>query len=75
MCSTLYRRVRALAPAVQSTLNGLRAESRGLDLLQQTQVDELLPLKNKLDELKKRVNIYWRGRLVQYSYNNMYDVL
>ena len=55
VCSNLNRRVRSLAPAVASTLNGLRAESRGLDLLQQTQVDELLPLKNKLDELRKRV--------------------
>lgn len=56
-CSNLYRRVRSLAPAVATTLNGLRAESTslGLDSLQQTQVDELLPLKNKLDELIKRI--------------------
>ena len=33
---------------------GLRAESRGLAVIQ-TQADELLPLKNKIDELKKRV--------------------
>ena len=51
---TLFRRVRSLSPAVASALNGLRAESRGLDVVQ-TQVDELLPLKNKLDELRKRV--------------------
>ena len=56
VCSNLNRRVRSLAPAVASTLNGLRAESRGLDLLQQTQVDELLPLKNKLDESQKIMN-------------------
>lgn len=56
-CNNLYRKVRSLAPAVATTLNGLRAESKslGLDSLQQTQVDELLPLKNKLDELIKRV--------------------
>jgi hypothetical protein len=53
-CSTLLRRFRALIPAVATTLNGLRAESRGLDVVQ-TQVDELLPLKNKLDVLQKRV--------------------
>ena len=51
---SLFRRVRSLSPAVASALNGLRAESRGLDVVQ-TQVDELLPLKNKLDELRKRV--------------------
>lgn len=33
---------------------GLRAESRGLEVIQ-TQADELLPLKNKIDELKTRV--------------------
>lgn len=54
VCSSLFRQVRALSPAVSSTLNGLRAESRGLDVVQ-TQVDELLPLKNKLDELRKRI--------------------
>jgi Mg2+ and Co2+ transporter CorA len=54
VCSNLFRRVRALSPAVASALNGLRAESRGLEVIQ-TQVDELLPLKNKIDELRKRV--------------------
>ena len=54
ICSSLSRRVRALSPAVASALRGLRAESRGLDVLQ-TQVDELLPLKNQLDEMRKRV--------------------
>ncbi len=48
------KRVRALKPAVDSALAGLRAESRGLDAMQ-TQADELLPLKNKLDVLRKRV--------------------
>lgn len=54
VCGNLVRKVRALSPAVTSALNGLRAESRGLDVLQ-TQIDELLPLKNKVDELSKRV--------------------
>lgn len=54
VCTNLLRRVRSLSPAVASTLDGLRAESRGLDVII-TQVDTLLPLKNKIDELKKRV--------------------
>jgi hypothetical protein len=54
VCTNLIRQVRELSPAVASTLNGIRAESRGLDVVQ-TQVDELLPQKNKLDELRKRV--------------------
>lgn len=54
VCTNLFRQVRELSPAVASTLNGLRVESRGLDVVQ-TQVDELLPQKNKLDELRKRV--------------------
>lgn len=54
VCSSLLRRVRSLRPAVTSALNDLTAESRGLDVVQ-TQVDELLPLKNKLDVLRKRV--------------------
>jgi magnesium transporter len=54
VCSSLLKRVRALRPAVSKALQGLRAESRGLDVVQ-TQVDELLPLKNKLDVLRKRV--------------------
>ena len=54
VCSGLLRRVRALSPVVSSVLDGLRAESRGLDVII-TQVDELLPLKNKIDELRKRV--------------------
>ena len=37
-----------------NNIKGLRAESRGLAVIQ-TQADELLPLKNKIDELKKRV--------------------
>lgn len=51
---TLFRRIRSLTPAVASALNGLRAESRGLDVVQ-TQADELLPLKNRLDGLRKRI--------------------
>jgi len=54
VCSSLFSKVRMLEPAVASALNDLRAESRGLDVMQ-TQVDELLPLKNLLDELRKRV--------------------
>jgi magnesium transporter len=54
VCSSLLRKVRILRPAVKSALTDLTAESRGLDVVQ-TQVDELLPLKNKLDVLRKRV--------------------
>ena len=54
VCGNLLRRVRALSPAIAAALNDLRAESRGLDVIQ-TQVDELLPLKNKVDELKSHV--------------------
>jgi len=53
VCSSLYERIRALSPTVEATLKALRAESRGLDLVQR-QVDELLPLKDKIDEMKKR---------------------
>ena len=55
VCTNLFKRVRALSPAVASTLKALQAESRGLQDVLTTQVDELLPLKNKLDELRKRV--------------------
>ena len=54
VCSSLLGRVRALRPLVANALRGLKAESRGLDVVQ-TQVDELLPLKNKLDLLRKRI--------------------
>lgn len=54
VCSSLFERIRSLSPTVDATLKALRAESRGLDLVQR-QVDELLPLKDKIDELKKRV--------------------
>jgi magnesium transporter len=52
--------VSSLAPAISSALKGLRSESRGLDVVQ-TQADELLPLKNKLDELRKRVKEFKRA--------------
>ena len=55
VCTNLFKRIRALSPAVASTLKALQAESRGLQDVLTTQVDELLPLKNKLDELRKRV--------------------
>jgi len=58
---------------VATTLNALRIESRGLDLLQQTQVDELLPLKNKLDELRKRVKEIKRA--INDILNNDEDML
>lgn len=41
---------------VVAALGDLRAQSKGLDVIQ-TQVDELLPLKNKLDLLSKRVQV------------------
>ena len=53
-CTKLFKSIRTISPAVDSALNGLRAESLGADVLR-TQVDELLPLKNKIDELRKRV--------------------
>jgi hypothetical protein len=39
MCNNLFQRLRALSPAIKSALAGLRAESRGLDIIQ-TQVDD-----------------------------------
>ena len=54
VCTTLFRHIRTLSPAVDAALKGLRQESLGLNVLR-TQVDELLPLKNKIDELRKRV--------------------
>lgn len=56
VCNNLFRRVRVLSPRVTSVLNGLKVDSRGSDVIQ-TQVDELLPLKNKLDVLCKRVKV------------------
>ena len=38
VCTNLFRRVRAISPAVASALTGLRAESRGLEVLK-TQVN------------------------------------
>lgn len=45
--------IKSLEPAVGSALLDLRGVSRGLDVVQ-TQVDELLPLKNKIDEFRMR---------------------
>ncbi|RYH31703.1 hypothetical protein EON65_02080 [archaeon] len=59
---SLATKIRGLEPLVASTLNGLRAESRGLDVLQ-TQADELLPLKNQLDELRKKAREVKRALL------------
>jgi magnesium transporter len=50
----LFRRVQVLSPAVGSALFGLKNASRGLDVIK-TQLDELLPLKSKVAELRKRV--------------------
>ena len=55
VCSSLLKRVRDLKPAVDSALAGLKEESKGFDVVK-TQADELLPLKNKLDILRKRVS-------------------
>ena len=63
---------KSLAPAIASALKGLRSESRGLDLVQ-TQVDELLPLKNKLDDLSKRVKEFKRA--INDVLNNDDDML
>jgi hypothetical protein len=60
VCSSFSRKIRSLAPAISSALKGLRSESRGLDVVQ-AQADELLPLKNKLDELRKRVKEFNRA--------------
>jgi magnesium transporter len=54
VCSNLLKKVRVLSPAIASALKDLKDESRGLYVVR-TQVDELLPLKNKIDELRKRV--------------------
>ena len=51
---------RALTPAIARALTALRSESKGLEVVQ-TQVDELLPLKNTLDELQKRVREFRRA--------------
>lgn len=54
VCSSLLFKVRALEPLTMAALKDLRAESKGLDAIQ-TQADELLPVKNILDEYRKRI--------------------
>ena len=54
-CTNLNNKIQSVSPNVTATLAALRNDSKGLDILQQTQVDELLPLKNKLDDLRKRL--------------------
>ncbi len=66
VCSNLLRKVRNISPAVLSALRGLRQQSRGLEVVQ-TQVDELLPLKNKIDELDKRIKEVKRAILQLYD--------
>eukprot|EP01035_Chromulina_nebulosa_P022485 gene22485-29115_t len=58
--NNLFMQVRRLSPSVAAALSALRAQSKGLDVIQ-TQVDELLPLKNKLDLLCKRVQVVKRA--------------
>lgn len=56
-CARLHGSLAELGPAISRTLRGLRAEASGPpahDALT-TQTDELLPLKNRLDELRQRV--------------------
>jgi magnesium transporter len=66
VCRDLARRVRALSPAVSTVLEGMRSQSKGLEVVQ-TQVDELLPLKNQLDDLKKRVKELKRAVVALYD--------
>ena len=54
VCSSLLFKVRELEPLTIAALKDLRAESKGLDAIQ-TQADELLPVKNILDEYRKRI--------------------
>lgn len=54
VCSSLLFKVRGLEPLTIAALKDLRAESKGLDAIQ-TQADELLPVKNVLDEYRKRI--------------------
>lgn len=54
VCSSLLVKVRQLEPLTITALKDLRAESKGLDAIQ-TQADELLPVKNILDEYRKRI--------------------
>lgn len=54
MCSNLFKQVNEITPAVTTALRHLQAESRGIGVLE-TQMDALLPLKNRLDELKMRI--------------------
>lgn len=53
ICVNLASSVRSLEPSIAAALLDLREISKGLDVIQ-TQVDELLPLKNKIDEIRKR---------------------
>ena len=66
VCRDLARRVRALSPAVSTVLEGMRSQSKGLEVVQ-TQVDELLQLKNQLDDLKKRVKELKRAVAALYD--------
>jgi magnesium transporter len=66
VCRDLARRVRALSPVVSTVLEGMRSKSKGLEVVQ-TQVDELLPLKNQLDDLKRRVKELKRALAALYD--------
>jgi hypothetical protein len=56
VCQNLFRQVNNIVPAVNSALEGLLSDERGAQHVITARVDELLPLKNKLDALWKRVN-------------------
>ena len=55
VCSVLIQKVRSLASKIANTLLGFQEPSRGFQDVIIRRVDELLPLKNSLDELRKRV--------------------
>lgn len=55
VCSHLIQRVRSLASNIENTLQGFQAQTKGFQDVIIRRVDELLPLKNSLDELRKRV--------------------
>jgi Mg2+ and Co2+ transporter CorA len=54
VCSNLFKKLRKLSPEISTILGNLHAHSRDLEV-KETQVNDLLPLKNQMDELRKRV--------------------
>lgn len=55
VCSLLIQKSRGLSTKIANTLLGFQAPTRGFQDVIIKRVDELLPLKNSLDELRKRV--------------------